>query len=149
DQQLHRIVCARENPARLEIILAVQHYLEARRIFTRANYPVELLISGLKPSAKKAARERVRAGAAQLVVGTHALIEEDVEFARLGLVVVDEQHRFGVLQRLRLIEKGVKKGASPHVLVMTATPIPRTLSLTLYGDLESSVIDELPPGRAP
>src|SRR2546426_329058 len=102
-----------------------------------------------KPTAKKAARERVRAGAAQLVVGTHALIEEDVEFARLGLVVVDEQHRFGVLQRLSLIEKGVKKGASPHVLVMTATPIPRTLSLTLYGDLESSVIDELPPGRAP
>ena len=130
-------------------ILAVQHYLEARRIFSRANYPVELLISGLKPSAKKAARERVRAGAAQLVVGTHALIEEDVEFSRLGLVVVDEQHRFGVLQRLSLIEKGVKKGASPHVLVMTATPIPRTLSLTLYGDLESSVIDELPPGRAP
>src|SRR6266852_7348966 len=130
-------------------ILAVQHFLEARRIFSRANYPVELLISGLKPSAKKAARERVRAGAAQLVVGTHALIEEDVEFSRLGLVVVDEQHRFGVLQRLRLIEKGVEKGKSPHVLVMTATPIPRTLSLTLYGDLESSVIDELPPGRAP
>ncbi len=130
-------------------ILAVQHYLAARRIFARAGYRVELLISGLKPSMKKATRERVRTGEAQFVVGTHALIEEDVEFARLGLVVVDEQHRFGVLQRKRLIEKGSGKGAVPHVLVMTATPIPRTLSLTLYGDLESSVIDEMPPGRTP
>ncbi len=128
-------------------ILAVQHYLAARRTFARAGYRVELLISGLKPAEKKAARERVRAGAAQFVVGTHALIEEEVEFARLGLVVVDEQHRFGVLQRKRLIEKGTREGASPHALVMTATPIPRTLSLTLYGDLDSSVIDEMPPGR--
>ncbi len=128
-------------------ILAVQHYLAARRIFARAGYSVELLISGLKPAEKKATRERVRRGAAQFVVGTHALIEEGVEFARLGLVVVDEQHRFGVLQRKRLIEKGAAGGVLPHALVMTATPIPRTLSLTLYGDLDSSTIDEMPPGR--
>jgi len=130
-------------------ILAVQHYLAARRIFARAGYAVELVISELKPSVKKAARERVRRGAAQFVVGTHALIEEGVDFARLGLVVVDEQHRFGVLQRKQLIEKGAAKGVSPHVLVMTATPIPRTLSLTLYGDLDNSIIDQMPPGRPP
>jgi ATP-dependent DNA helicase RecG len=130
-------------------ILAVQHYLSARRVFARIGYRVELLISGLKPAEKRAAREHVRSGAAQFVVGTHALIEEAVEFARLGLVIVDEQHRFGVLQRKQLIEKGSRGGAAPHALVMTATPIPRTLSLTLYGDLDSSVIDELPPGRTP
>ena len=130
-------------------ILAVQHFLAAQRVFARAGYAVALLISGLKPAEKKAARERVRTGAAQFVVGTHALIEEDVKFARLGLAVVDEQHRFGVMQRKQLIEKGAGEGASPHVLVMTATPIPRTLALTLYGDLDTSVIDEMPPGRMP
>ena len=126
-------------------ILAVQHYLSARKIFAKAGYRVELLVSGLRPAEKRAAMERVRSGEAQLVVGTHALLEDPVEFARLGLVIVDEQHRFGVLQRKRLAEKG----ASPDVLVMTATPIPRTLSLTLYGDLDISVIDEMPPGRRP
>jgi ATP-dependent DNA helicase RecG len=137
-------------------ILAVQHYLSARRVFARTGYAVELLISGLKPREKSAARERVRAGKAQFIVGTHALIEEQVEFARVGLVVIDEQHRFGVLQRKRLIEKGVfshgtpgSGSVTPDVLVMTATPIPRTLSLTLYGDLDISVIDEMPPGRTP
>jgi ATP-dependent DNA helicase RecG len=130
-------------------ILAVQHYLAARRVFERAGYRVDLLISQLKPAEKKASLERVRSGAAQFVVGTHALIEENVSFARLGLVVVDEQHRFGVLQRKQLIEKGMAGGVAPHVLVMTATPIPRTLSLTLYGDLDTSVIDEMPPGRPP
>ena len=126
-------------------ILAVQHYLAARKTFARAGYAVDLLISGMKPAEKKAALERVRSGAAQLVVGTHALLEPQVEFARLGLVIVDEQHRFGVLQRKELMEKA----ASPDVLVMTATPIPRTLSLTLYGDLDISVIDQMPPGRVP
>jgi ATP-dependent DNA helicase RecG len=126
-------------------ILAVQHYLAARKIFARAGYSVELLISGMKPAEKRAALERVRSGAAQLVAGTHALLEPQVEFARLGLVIVDEQHRFGVLQRKELMEKA----AAPDVLVMTATPIPRTLSLTLYGDLDISVIDQMPPGRVP
>ena len=126
-------------------ILAVQHYLSAKKIFARAGYRVELLISGMKAAEKKAALERVRSGEAQLVVGTHALLEPQVEFARLGLVIVDEQHRFGVLQRKELMEKGT----APDVLVMTATPIPRTLSLTLYGDLDISVIDQMPPGRVP
>jgi ATP-dependent DNA helicase RecG len=134
-------------------ILAVQHFLSARRIFQRAGYAVELLISGLTPAHKREARARIRSGAAQFVVGTHALIEEAVEFAGLALVIVDEQHRFGVLQRKELIEKGriISGGqhAMPHVLVMTATPIPRTLALTLYGDLDVSVIDEMPPGRTP
>jgi ATP-dependent DNA helicase RecG len=131
-------------------ILAVQHFLSSRRVFARAGYQVELLVSGLSVAKKRAARERIRSGAAQFIVGTHALIEEGVEFARLGLVIVDEQHRFGVLQRKRLMDKGRASGeVSPDVLVMTATPIPRTLALTLYGDLDVSVIDELPPGRTP
>src|SRR5262249_9497544 len=112
-------------------------------------YHVELLVSGLKPAEKAAAKERIRTGEAQLVVGTHALIEEDVEFRKLGFAAIDEQHRFGVMQRKRLMDKAVRPGHSPHVLVLTATPIPRTLSLTLYGDLDVSVIDELPPGRTP
>src|ERR1700722_4933130 len=118
-------------------IIAVQHYLAAGKIFARSGYRVDLLISGLKSSEKKAVLERVRTGEAQLVVGTHALLEPQVEFERLGLVIVDEQHRFGVLQRKELMEKG------------TAPPIPRTLSLTLYGDLDISVIDQMPPGRVP
>lgn len=129
-------------------ILAVQHFLSARRILEKAGYKVELLISGLKHAEKVAARERIRSGEAQLVVGTHALIEEDVEFARLGFVAIDEQHRFGVLQRKRLMDKAAAHGHAPHVLVLTATPIPRTLSLTLYGDLDVSVLDELPRPHA-
>lgn len=130
-------------------ILAVQHYLSARRILAPGGYRVELLISGLKAAEKAAARERICSGEAQLVIGTHALIEENVEFQRLGFVAIDEQHRFGVLQRKKLMDKAAKHGHAPHVLVLTATPIPRTLSLTLYGDLDVSVIDELPPGRTP
>lgn len=130
-------------------ILAVQHYLSAKRILAPGGYKVELLISGLKPAEKAAARERIRSGDAQLVIGTHALIEEQVEFQRLGFVAIDEQHRFGVLQRKKLMDKAASHGHAPHVLVLTATPIPRTLSLTLYGDLDVSVLDELPPGRTP
>ncbi|MFZ3244249.1 MAG: ATP-dependent DNA helicase RecG, partial [Candidatus Acidiferrales bacterium] len=126
-------------------ILAVQHYLSARRIFSSANYFVELLVSGMKFREKEDALARIASGQANFITGTHALIEEAVNFAKLGLVIIDEQHRFGVLQRKRLTEKG----KSPHVLVMTATPIPRTLALTLYGDLDLSVIDEMPPGRTP
>jgi ATP-dependent DNA helicase RecG len=126
-------------------ILAAQHYLSARRIFESAGYKVELIVSGRKRTEKESAIERIQNGEVQFVVGTHALIEDPIKFPRLGLVIIDEQHRFGVLQRKRLIDKG----ASPHVLVMTATPIPRTLALTLYGDLDLSVIDELPPGRTP
>jgi len=130
-------------------ILAVQHYLSARRVLAPGGYKVELLISGLKHAEKTAALERIRSGEAQLVIGTHALIEDQVQFARLGFVAIDEQHRFGVLQRKRLMDKAASHGHAPHVLVLTATPIPRTLSLTLYGDLDVSVLDELPPGRTP
>jgi len=126
-------------------ILAVQHFLSARRIFAPAGYGVELVVSGRKRAERQEALEHIESGATKLVVGTHALIEDPVKFHKLGLAIVDEQHRFGVLQRKRLIEKG----ASPHVLVMTATPIPRSLALTLYGDLDLSVIDEMPPGRTP
>jgi ATP-dependent DNA helicase RecG len=130
-------------------ILAVQHFLSARRILEKAGYKVELLISGMKFAEKSAALERIASAEAQLVIGTHALIEDNVAFAKLGFVAIDEQHRFGVLQRKRLMDKAASHGHAPHVLVLTATPIPRTLSLTLYGDLDVSVIDELPPGRTP
>jgi ATP-dependent DNA helicase RecG len=130
-------------------ILAVQHYLSARRILAPGGHHVELLISGLKHAEKTSALERIRNGEAQLVVGTHALIEDKVQFARLGFAAIDEQHRFGVMQRKRLMDKAATHGHAPHVLVLTATPIPRTLSLTLYGDLDVSVLDELPPGRTP
>src|SRR5437763_7107308 len=130
-------------------ILAVQHFLSARRILGQAGYRVELLISGLKGADKQAAMGRILSGEAQLVIGTHALIEENVQFARLGFVAIDEQHRFGVLQRKRLMDKAASHGHAPHVLVLTAPPIPRTRSLTLYGDLDVSVLDELPPGRTP
>jgi ATP-dependent DNA helicase RecG len=130
-------------------ILAVQHYLAAKRILAPSGYRVELLISALKFRDKTAVLDSIRSGEAKLVIGTHALIEDNVEFARLGFVAVDEQHRFGVLQRKRLMDKSLVHGHAPHVLVLTATPIPRTLSLTLYGDLDVSIIDELPPGRTP
>jgi ATP-dependent DNA helicase RecG len=106
---------------------------------------VELLRGGLRAAQRREAVERIAGGQAQLVIGTHALIQEDVEFQRLGLVIIDEQHRFGVRQRLQLR----RAGAEPDVLVMSATPIPRSLALTFYGDLDVSVLDELPPGRRP
>jgi len=130
-------------------ILATQHYLAARKLLERSSRKprIVLLTGSLDGDRKRHNRGLINRGEAQLVIGTHALIEEKVEFDRLGLVVVDEQHRFGVLQRFKLMKKPHQ--AEPDVLVMTATPIPRTLALTLYGDLEVSVLDELPPGRTP
>jgi ATP-dependent DNA helicase RecG len=160
-------------------ILAQQHYFSARRILEPAGYRVVLLTGSLEDDRKRDIRRHIAQGNAQLVIGTHALIERSVEFGRIGLVIVDEQHRFGVLQRFKLMKKSsetvtddlktnnrgtvcVGRGAparpversstalpEPDVLVMTATPIPRTLALTLYGDLDLSVIDEMPPGRTP
>src|SRR5438046_7959519 len=176
-------------------ILAQQHYFSARRNLENAGYRVVLLTCSLEDDRKREIRRHVGQGNAQLVIGTHALIEQKVEFAKLGLVIVDEQHRFGVLQRFKLMKKTLGtgigtdhigtgapirpaerssansgsapeerrapldrtgEGARPHTdigcpepddLVMTATPIPRTLALTLYGDLDISVLDEMPPGR--
>ncbi|HEV3512574.1 MAG TPA: ATP-dependent DNA helicase RecG [Candidatus Sulfotelmatobacter sp.] len=162
-------------------ILAQQHYFSARRILEAAGYRIVLLTGSLESDRKREIRRHIAQGNAQLVIGTHALLEEKVEFANPGLVIVDEQHRFGVMQRLKLMKKsggaeedsrasldrtgegarpqagsgphtgaGLHAGAAePDVLVMTATPIPRTLALTLYGDLDLSVLDELPPGRTP
>jgi ATP-dependent DNA helicase RecG len=159
-------------------ILAQQHYFSARRILEPSGYRIVLLTGSLEDDRKREIRRHIAQGNAQLVIGTHALIEQKVEFEKLGLVVVDEQHRFGVLQRFKLMKKSgdqqdrggtghVETGhvataalggpvepsstalAEPDVLVMTATPIPRTLALTLYGDLDISVLDEMPPGRTP
>ncbi|MGC1222739.1 MAG: ATP-dependent DNA helicase RecG [Candidatus Sulfotelmatobacter sp.] len=135
-------------------ILAQQHYFSARRILENAGYRIVLLTGSLEADRKREIRRHIAQGDAQLVIGTHALLEEKVEFSKPGLVIVDEQHRFGVLQRLKLMKKSGEGGddknpAEPDVLVMTATPIPRTLALTLYGDLDLSVLDELPPGRTP
>ena len=130
-------------------ILATQHYLAARKLLERSSrrYRIVLLTGSLVEDRKRSNRGLINRGEAHLVIGTHALIEEKVEFDRLGLVVVDEQHRFGVLQRFKLMKK--PNQPEPDVLVMTATPIPRTLALSLYGDLDVSVLDELPPGRTP
>jgi ATP-dependent DNA helicase RecG len=135
-------------------ILAQQHYFSARRVLENAGYRIVLLTGSLEADRKREIRRHIAQGDAQLVIGTHALLEEKVEFAKPGLVIVDEQHRFGVLQRLKLMKKSgegsaEKNPAEPDVLVMTATPIPRTLALTLYGDLDLSILDELPPGRTP
>lgn len=130
-------------------ILASQHFLGARKLLEKSskNYRIVLLTGSLDEDRKRSTRGKIARGEADLVIGTHALIEEKVEFDRLGLVVVDEQHRFGVMQRFRLMKKPGQ--GEPDVLVMTATPIPRTLALSLYGDLDLSVLDELPPGRTP
>jgi ATP-dependent DNA helicase RecG len=160
-------------------ILAQQHYFSARRILENAGYRIVLLTGSVEEDRKREIRRHIAQGNAQLVIGTHALIEQKVEFAKLGLVIVDEQHRFGVMQRFKLMKKSADDGGStnhveadapstslrtglippaeqssatlgePDVLVMTATPIPRTLALTLYGDLDISILDEMPPGRTP
>jgi len=134
-------------------ILAQQHYFSARRILEPSGYRIVLLTGSLEDDRKRDIRRHIAQGSAQLVIGTHALIEQKVEFAKMGLVIVDEQHKFGVLQRFKLMKKtpdaGADTAAEPDVLVMTATPIPRTLALTIYGDLDISVLDEMPPGRTP
>jgi ATP-dependent DNA helicase RecG len=126
-------------------ILADQHARNIKRMLARTPYRVELLTGSLKAREKRRLHADLARGEIHAAVGTHALIQESVSFARLGLVVIDEQHRFGVLQRAALRERGY----NPDVLVMTATPIPRSLAMTVYGDLDVSVIDELPPGRTP
>jgi len=158
-------------------ILAQQHYFSARQILENAGYRIVLLTGSLEQDRKQKVRRHIAQGNARLVIGTHALIEEKVEFAKLGLVIVDEQHRFGVMQRLKLMKKSGDTDANsrtslestggdarphtslgdahpytaaePDVLVMTATPIPRSLALTIYGDLDLSALDEMPPGRTP
>ena len=127
-------------------ILAEQHAANLRRLMEPLGVEVDLLVGKLTPTEKRRAAQKAASGETNLAIGTHALIQEGVEFKRLGLVVVDEQHKFGVLQRKALRDKSV---GNPDVLVMTATPIPRTLTMTIYGDLDVSIIDELPPGRKP
>jgi ATP-dependent DNA helicase RecG len=126
-------------------ILATQHGLYFKQILSKLGYVTALLTGSFTAREKAQLKKLVAEGLVQVVIGTHALLEKDVEFRKLGLAIIDEQHRFGVLQRLGLVQKGVH----PDVLVMTATPIPRTLAMTLYGDLDVSVIDQLPPGRKP
>ena len=126
-------------------ILAEQHYLKLKDSLKDFDIEIALLVGGLKKKEKNQLLEKIKVKEVDLVLGTHALIQDDIDFAQLGLVVIDEQHRFGVKQRAKLQQKG----SNPDILVMTATPIPRTLALTVYGDLDISVIDELPPGRKP
>jgi ATP-dependent DNA helicase RecG len=126
-------------------ILATQHGLYFKQILSKLGYTTALITGSFSAREKAQLKRLVAEGLVQVVIGTHALLEKDVEFHKLGLAIIDEQHRFGVLQRLGLVQKGVH----PDVLVMTATPIPRTLAMTLYGDLDVSVIDQLPPGRKP
>src|SRR5947207_9514512 len=126
-------------------ILAEQHFLNAKRILAPLNYRIAVVRRGIKKAEKQELLEKIALGEIQVIVGTHALLEERTLFKNLGMVIIDEQHRFGVVQRLQLMAKG----ENPNTLVMTATPIPRTLSMTLYGDLDLSVIDEMPPGRSP
>ena len=126
-------------------ILAEQHFRNAKKIFADTGYRVELLVGSTKAAQKRKIHASIAAGDIDLVIGTHAIIQDAVTFAKLGLAVIDEQHRFGVMQRAQLKASGL----NPDILVMTATPIPRSLAMTVYGDLDVSIIDELPPGRTP
>ena len=142
--------CAARNSAQTALmapteILAEQHFASLSALFVPLGVSVALLTGSMTGKQKKDVRERIAAGEVQVVVGTHALLSESTRFDNLGLVITDEQHRFGVGQRSRLSAKG----EDPHLLVMSATPIPRTLALILYGDLDVSILDELPPGREP
>ena len=128
-------------------ILAQQHFVGIGEMAEPLNLKVEFLSGSVKGKRRKQLLQALEAGLIDILIGTHALIEDPVKFKNLGLAIIDEQHRFGVAQRARLWKKN--KDVAPHVLVMTATPIPRTLAMTVYGDLDVSVIDELPPGRKP
>lgn len=124
-------------------ILATQHYNSFRSLFEGSGISVALLLGSTKPKEKREIKKKIANGEIDLVIGTHAIIQKDVSFKKLGLIITDEQHRFGVSQRMRL----AAKGKNPHTLVMSATPIPRTLALIIYGDLDLSILNELPPGR--
>jgi ATP-dependent DNA helicase RecG len=126
-------------------ILAEQHFINAKRILGPLNYRMGVLRRGIRKAEKQELSQKTAAGEIDLLIGTHALIEGQIAFKNLGLAIIDEQHRFGVMQRLQIMAKG----ENPNTLVMTATPIPRTLAMSLYGDLDLSVIDEMPPGRSP
>jgi ATP-dependent DNA helicase RecG len=130
-------------------ILAEQHFQTFKKWFEPLGIEVALLSGKLKGKKRELMQARITSGDAVITVGTHALFQDDVVFNKLALVVIDEQHRFGVHQRLALRQKGVRDGRVPHQLIMTATPIPRSLAMTAYADLDYSVIDELPPGRTP
>jgi ATP-dependent DNA helicase RecG len=130
-------------------ILAEQHFATISKFLEKLNLHIALLTGSTKTAERKILHERLMSGEIHILIGTHALIEDAVQFGKLGLVVIDEQHRFGVQQRAKLWLKGSSENEVPHVLIMTATPIPRTLAMTVYGDLDTSVIDELPPGRKP
>lgn len=130
-------------------LLAEQHFKNFVVWLEKLNIQTVWLSGGMRAKAKRESLQKIREGVAQLVVGTHALFQKTVEFNNLALVIIDEQHRFGVHQRLSLREKGVKNGFVPHQLIMTATPIPRTLAMSAYADLDHSIIDEMPPGRTP
>jgi ATP-dependent DNA helicase RecG len=130
-------------------LLAEQHFKNLDGWFRQLGIPVALITGSQPARTRRSALEAAASGEVKIIVGTHALFQEAVEFHRLGLVIVDEQHRFGVHQRLSLRDKGARSGQLPHQLIMTATPIPRTLAMTMYADLDVSIIDELPPGRTP
>jgi len=130
-------------------LLAEQHFRNFQHWFRPLGLPIALVSGSVAARTRRSALEAIASGEIRIAVGTHALFQEGIDFKHLALVIVDEQHRFGVQQRLRLQEKGQKDGRFPHQLIMTATPIPRTLAMTAYADLDISVIDELPPGRTP
>lgn len=128
-------------------ILATQHYNGIKELLEKTAINVELLTGSAKTKKRREIHEGLENGSIHILIGTHAILEDKVQFQKLGLAIIDEQHRFGVAQRSKLWQKSAESGVPPHVLVMTATPIPRTLAMSLYGDLDVSVIDELPPGR--
>lgn len=130
-------------------LLAEQHYRVIKKWVEPLNLRVVFLSSKIKSQARQIIYEKINSGEAEIIIGTHALFQKDVNFSKIALIIIDEQHRFGVHQRAMLVEKGKQTGVYPHQLIMTATPIPRTLAMSFYADIDSSIIDELPPGRTP